>query len=719
MKSVLSKFSINEDIIPSFTVKEMIIISFLMVIGAIFFLQSFRSYETKFNHILDDIYKLSETHGNIKSLYLQNTQISVDRKTAAMAELKELYSHFSQDVSNIPILDNKDHIFLYKIDSFLINHRDQDLNQILDTYHNIITTYNAEQLSKYHYEPVLSAMHSYFRYKQQSYSYMSSNYRTATYFILLMIVLYSSFIFIKHYAKERARAIESNNAKSDFLANMSHEIRTPLNGIIGMSELLQSTSLTDEQSKYAKSLMISAENLNELINDILDISKIESGHVDLESVPFHLENILDDLLVSFQLRSKNKDVSIIKEKSHNMHLTYMGDPTRIKQIMTNLIGNALKFTEKGHVKISLLPDIIASEKIRIEVEDTGIGIPENKRSGMFQKFSQADTSTTRKYGGTGLGLAICKNLVTLMGGEIDYRSNQYGGTTFWFSLDLQKVSEEKILSNILKDSIDLLKLKGKHILLAEDNKVNQDYANKILTDMNLSVSFAETGLIAVQLFQQSPTKFSMILMDCRMPEMDGYEATQRIREFENQYKMNRIPIVALTANAIKGDIERCKSVGMDDYLTKPIHRHVLETAIAKWLLGSPLKIQEQQNSDHDSQQIDINRYDLIDMRIFAETKDVMGDDMSAMIEQYIQSIPDYLNKMKNALEENSKIGIAEAAHPLKSSSGSLGATQLKTICAQIEKYGRTDTEIDIIKPLIEKADSISYITIKKMRELIS
>lgn len=710
MKIILSKLSINEDIVPSFTVKEMVILTMLLIIGGFCFFQSFRSYQDEFNQTLDDIFLISEEHSNIQSHFMNNLQLS----EAQFTELKLKSQSLFKNINLLPSLKDKKNI-IYQINSSFVNKNDAEIEQTLLNYKaelKHLTPKNFSILQR----NTLSKLYSLIRLKQQDYIYLTNNYRTTTYFILLLIVVFNSNIFIKHYAQERARAIKSNNSKTDFLANMSHEIRTPLNGIIGMSDLIQSTGLTDEQKKYMKSLIISAENLNELINDILDISKIESGHIDIESIPFNLHEMIDDLMISFQLRASHKNVQILKEISKNIRPTYTGDPTRIKQILINLIGNALKFTEAGHVKISAqeYPDDV--EKVLIEVEDTGIGIPDSKRATMFQKFSQTDNSTTRKYGGTGLGLAICRNLVSLMGGEIDYKGNSHGGTTFWFTLHLPIATSEETLISKTKERVDFQKLKGKHILIAEDNKVNQEYALKILKDMGLIVHLAETGVSAVQIFRQSPEKFSLILMDCRMPEMDGYEATQHIREFEKKENLTKIPIVALTANAFKSDIDKCIASGMDGYLAKPIHRYLLENAVSQWISGEVVTPEINAIHRHEEYSQSIP---LIDKKIYSEMKLVMEDAMPSVVSQYTASIPDYIKNMKDGLDAKSPLKIAEAAHPLKSSSASIGALQLREICAEIEKMGRTDKNAQDIQPFIDKAEQISFLTVIELEKILN
>lgn len=715
---ILSKITFNEDVIPSFTVREMITLSLLLVTCGFFFIQSFISYQAQFNDVLDDIFKLSELHRAVDKEYTELHNHSEKEKfiqeNGTYRELIKTYNDIQEDISLLPN-ENNQMFIIFTIDKFFLQSIDDKIETILKNYNHFNDHLSHHSINHSHADEPLSDLYAAIRLKQEKFIQISNYYRTGTYFILFLIVMYISQIFIRHYSQERARAIESSNAKTDFLANMSHEIRTPLNGIIGMTELIKSTPLDEEQKKFFTSLVTSAENLNELINDILDVSKIESGYIEIESIPFNFSQMLNDLLPTFEIKAKNKKIKLIHSYPENFHLGYIGDPTRIRQILINLIGNAVKFTEQGHVKLSLMQDPTNPDLIRIEVEDTGIGIPENKRGSIFKKFSQADTSMTRKYGGTGLGLLICKKLVHLMGGEIDFIKNKFGGTTFWFTMNLPMADDSALQTQYSRMQIDYSQFEGKKVLLVEDNKINQDYALKILSELNVTAYIAETGIGAVQVFRQYGHNIDCILMDCRMPEMDGYEATKIIRELEQDSASGkRIPIIALTANAIKGDVEKCKECGMDDYISKPVHRHTLENTLAHWMLGHfnhPVLIQPENDHQHSNLPIDMN--------IFNEIKTIMADDMSGMVDQYIKSIPIYLETMKNSVQNKDMTSIAEAAHPLKSSSASLGALGLRTLCSDIEKLSRENGDIEHISKLIDDTESLSKTVIAELESLMN
>jgi signal transduction histidine kinase len=371
--------------------------------------------------------------------------------------------------------------------------------------------------------------------------------------------------------KAKEAAENALRYKSEFLANMSHEIRTPINGIIGMSEFLAKTELAPKQDEFVRIIRSSANSLLNLINDILDFSKLEAGRVELEQIDFDLHELSLDTVKSIEYKAREKNLWAKCELDPKLPQAVNGDPTRIRQVMLNLLSNAIKFTEKGGItmKVTLISQTKHDDKIRFDIIDTGIGISEEGRKKLFKSFSQVDASTTRTYGGTGLGLAISKSLAEMMGGEINVDSEPGKGSDFWFYAVLKKSNlnnlQKRSDTEVFNLSHESTKLK---ILLAEDNIVNQKVASIHFQTLGHEVEVAKNGKIAVEMFEHQT--YDVIFMDVQMPEMDGIEATKVIREIEKKSgKDKKIPIIAMTANAMQGDKERCLEAGMDNYISKP------------------------------------------------------------------------------------------------------------------------------------------------------
>ncbi len=380
----------------------------------------------------------------------------------------------------------------------------------------------------------------------------------------------------------RAAAENASRKKSDFLATMSHEIRTPMNSVIGFTELLLQSQLTVEQLAWATYIETSGRSLLALINDILDFSKIEAGKLQIEAVAFSPQLCARDVVGMMMQRVDDKGIDLVLDEESLPPRNVRGDPLRFIQVLLNLISNAVKFTHEGQVQVRLQwhQENETRGTLRISVADTGIGIPQQKLDQLFQDFAQADSSTSREYGGTGLGLAISRRLVELMGGRIWVTSEPGKGSCFSFELPCPLVSEAPSAADGGVQAAAPESMRPLHVLLAEDVAMNQVLAKALLQRLHCTLEVANNGREAVQM--SSERRFDLILMDCQMPEMDGLQATTAIREHEFDAGLSRVPIVALTANALDGDKDRCLAAGMDDYLTKPIRAKELERSLRRW-----------------------------------------------------------------------------------------------------------------------------------------
>ncbi len=489
-------------------------------------------------------------------------------------------------------------------------------------------------------------------------------------------------------------AEDAVKAKQQFLSNMSHEIRTPMNAIIGFTKVVLKTTLSEKQKEYLTAIKISGDALIVLINDILDLAKVDAGKMTFEQTPFKMALSISAMLHLFETKIQEKNLELVKKYDSKIPDVLVGDPVRLHQIILNLVSNAVKFTTQGKITVSvcLLRDEEDKVTIEFSVKDTGIGIAENKLENIFENFQQASSGTSRLYGGTGLGLAIVKQLVEPQGGTIHVESKINEGSTFSFVLTFQKT---KFQADLETEVVELnTEIKNIKVLVVEDIPLNQLLMKTLLDDFGFACDIAANGKIAVEKLLSN--SYDIILMDLQMPEMNGFEATEYVRNKLN----SKVPIIALTADVTTADLEKCKAVGMNDYISKPIDEKLLYNKIVGALKKPLLKehMGKEENLNKNRKYIDLN---YLIQRTRSDRKLMLE-----MISLFLEQTPSLINTLKQSLDNKNWDSLSAAAHKMIPSFSIMGiSSDYENIAKEIQEYASTQKKTDKISDLVYRLET--------------